>query len=1156
MIQSDQKRGRSLVRFDGKLFLTLSVMLASSMHAEAVPPMLDRLLRPLHRRGSEPESCPDAGIETLARNVDWLENEVQHWGSIVPKTPDIWGEARLTKYRREVEQQLAAEISGFDRDRISGSQTVTDTAFLAAALSLDSQPNLPPGQNAVAAPSASINVANFDRATPVTDIQIGPQTDPRPIFGSQGNVQVNGTFGIEQVAQLDQLHRYLSHLGELRRINEGDDDADAPGYSINMVRIPISVLPGTRSRQGYGAEVTLTASPVMDPSLLPNAFKDLVINDLVDQIAVPMTMFLNQNGDRVPEIVDGAFRFESALPLLNDRVERICQRLLPHTGPLAEFSAERSLRFELYDIQTGRFSESIDLLNFRPFLKDLTILVAFTQAAQAMRTDAGQNRTDRSVSKAINLELSTANQQSLRLSIQNENPLFQASELLAPEAISDAENLLAQLSELTAQSEDLRGFSTLARSIYLPNASTRKSTLPYPPRHLAENIGFQTMAAVVRSTQYAFSQDLLNRQIVHLTDVQGLLREELTAAYEMLSRPELAYLWTDSSDELLAAIRLRQRQSIAAIRTQFIDRAGYRADKTTPALAWAVYVESVLLSERLGQSIDEHLQRPNCEVSLRPRYFGPSPSAEARDLFTQYVASRWPLKIFTIDPVTTEQNIADSSSVYRQMQLAISLAFSGGEIGARAATSMMRAIQRDIATIDLNRTAVGFAHGENTFGWRFYPRFQTPPVEGNLTVAFRDLIAGGPTDAALLRQQQLEPGMRECIAIIITPSFVSDMVVQSSSRWFRLDKPGRTVPSNRETVRYSRSISAMRHTADACVRRPDQYRDGELPRLLTRVQQLDHQLPLQTLRCRLPTENTLGGFELLASGRRELAPELLGWYGAPGYDVGRGGAFFLAGDNFSVHETRVIGGNTSLRDSAVTLVSRQILQIDLPPGLPVISDERIDQIWPHQYAGFVDVHVASPYGVSGHLLIPTVKPGVTRLPPPGPNGGDDGSLVSGAPTLMDTPVQIDVHVEFNKNSWNVESILPRQLSTATIALIQDSGQTMSNATVYLTPESPQGSLPTIKFEGLSVDGQNQLRVGGSDVISKWNSNGSLRKSFVPYIEWWLSVNRPGGALTVSLPPDDHSETLTIRMSAEVEFGSTKIPAIGHTHVMIRLHETK
>ena len=41
-----------------------------------------------------------------------------------------------------------------------------------------------------------------------------------------------------------QKKRYLDFLNQIRRENEGDDTADSPGYSLNLVRIPVSVLPG------------------------------------------------------------------------------------------------------------------------------------------------------------------------------------------------------------------------------------------------------------------------------------------------------------------------------------------------------------------------------------------------------------------------------------------------------------------------------------------------------------------------------------------------------------------------------------------------------------------------------------------------------------------------------------------------------------------------------------------------------------------------------------------------------------------------------------------------------------------------------------------------------------------------------------------------
>lgn len=109
---------------------------------------------------------------------------------------------------------------------------------------------------------------------------------------------------IEPTIYLDQLSRYLNHLQELRRINEGDDTADSPGYSLNPVRIPVSVLPGKKTRKGYGAEITIIAMPYLGRDLLPATFRNLVINDLVDQLAYPMTRVINSENEMVAGYLD------------------------------------------------------------------------------------------------------------------------------------------------------------------------------------------------------------------------------------------------------------------------------------------------------------------------------------------------------------------------------------------------------------------------------------------------------------------------------------------------------------------------------------------------------------------------------------------------------------------------------------------------------------------------------------------------------------------------------------------------------------------------------------------------------------------------------------------------------------------------------------
>src|SRR5262249_51619551 len=98
---------------------------------------------------------------------------------------------------------------------------------------------------------------------------------------------------LEPSIMLNQKARYLNHLHELRRINEGDDTGDSPGYALNLIRVPVSILPGKHPQEGHGAEVTMTLKPYLSDELLPTTFRNLVVNDLLEQIGVPLTQFLN-----------------------------------------------------------------------------------------------------------------------------------------------------------------------------------------------------------------------------------------------------------------------------------------------------------------------------------------------------------------------------------------------------------------------------------------------------------------------------------------------------------------------------------------------------------------------------------------------------------------------------------------------------------------------------------------------------------------------------------------------------------------------------------------------------------------------------------------------------------------------------------------------
>ena len=162
-------------------------------------------------------------VEQLAKRIDHMERSLDEYGSIVIKSPDVWGESRLMRHRSDVENQLKARLNGFDF-RINAVQATRDAAFLATAIALQEQ--LAGGDvnpltgTPVSAAAPSQNPSNVNAATaPLID----PTSANIPRLGFLGNTNTATTFngtpaattikvGIEPVIELDQLNRYLQHL--------------------------------------------------------------------------------------------------------------------------------------------------------------------------------------------------------------------------------------------------------------------------------------------------------------------------------------------------------------------------------------------------------------------------------------------------------------------------------------------------------------------------------------------------------------------------------------------------------------------------------------------------------------------------------------------------------------------------------------------------------------------------------------------------------------------------------------------------------------------------------------------------------------------------------------------------------------------------------
>ncbi len=78
---------------------------------------------------------PRTPLAEMAASIDELEREIDCYGSVAVKQPDVWGEARWTKHRLDYEKVLGAELGNF-KFTVNAKIREADTAFLLNAAAL------------------------------------------------------------------------------------------------------------------------------------------------------------------------------------------------------------------------------------------------------------------------------------------------------------------------------------------------------------------------------------------------------------------------------------------------------------------------------------------------------------------------------------------------------------------------------------------------------------------------------------------------------------------------------------------------------------------------------------------------------------------------------------------------------------------------------------------------------------------------------------------------------------------------------------------------------------------------------------------------------------------------------------------------------------
>jgi hypothetical protein len=734
-------------------------------------------------------------MQELASEVTSLEDQIHHYGSVTVKQPDVWGDADLMGYIQEYEQVMINRLGDF-KDTIQGYIARSDQADMQSMTSLGL--NLGPSTAAIPTPfsayaaSGAVNGAATPTAVSTTSSSGAPQGQVFDVLNqalSNPNATPSAKFSLEPTESLRQNSTYLKVNQGLRRINSGADTAQAAGYGLYLLRVPVSILPGRKTRQGYSAVVTMRAQMVIDPDHLRVTFPKLVFGDLADQLL--RTYADHWKDDDLP----------------NDSSKALCT---PTTR-----------------IRPPRLNAT---------LRSATLTLA--------------------------------------------NPVT------------------------SQQFDDLYGYdemNCLFKTVKGNLTQIGKSSGGNPPRD------------ELRKWLVSY----FNRMYDELKERQLLSG----SAYDYIPQTGAAYARGDKA-------------SLATMRAGWERSAGPGSELASAG--WMVMAQAAVLDRQLKDTLKDmkragHLPLAGDDSLIEGAQFAntaPPHETRTQELWSAFVQNQYPMHVFELDPNIEEQNIYDAFSQRRELQLALAFAVANGNLRADQAIKYTRQMALDMTTIDLNRTQVGFAHENDTFGWYFYPRVQAmDPEHSNLGSCLKTMFCGGFTRDDELCQRRLEPGIRECEVLVVMPNFVPELKLDITTNWEKLTRPGKSKLDYNEMIELGAQVECVKHRAmNVCD--AERYRPGDYERLVSRVEQLEKMLPLQTFSVTVPYQYDLPGAQLFDKGAASLEPEITGYYGLS--YIKRGSPtvaqFFLTGHHFHPTRTRVIIGGTEVHSTV------QVLQFTAVPA--------------------------------------------------------------------------------------------------------------------------------------------------------------------------------------------------------------------------------
>ncbi|MFO0821085.1 MAG: hypothetical protein U1A77_24280 [Pirellulales bacterium] len=824
---------------------------------------------------------PEDSVLALAREVTVLEDEMRREGTITIKQPDVWGDGNMVHYIQEHDRLLADGVKKFD-ETVQALLARSDQAELQASASMAQGLG---GEKPPAAPSATLIDIKSDKAFEPLTTLFGKPTRP--------------TIGLEPT-ELTRQHSTFIHVNQaLRRRNSGDDNSRTAGYGLYKFRIPVSVLPGRETSEGWCGVVNLRARLEVDSANLKHTFPKLVVADVVESLAP-----LIEADWHKPVTPNPVQQMEKLLSPFRDDPEAVeC----------------------LLALGTARETPGVGSRK--------VLIKALDDAIKALVCESGNKKP----------ALTSALVQSRVIADSLPSTGTQAQAGLSTQALATPTTIAAK--------GNIYGDSVEALRLAAKSHFERLSEKPIQPASMElRSFLFEYLG---QAYQIIEKRDLLQQQVSLLDHIAAKIeRGEPLASDE----GKLRDMWLSAFTVTLAG------------------------DDQLPSVTWLLAVQSALQDRNLKRMIMESRQRHGDLSQIEGeessvRFYAPEIAPELTlSLWRGIIESEFPLYVFTLDPQVEEQNVYDAFSRRREMQIALAHALATGKMNANKSLSYSRQLTLDQETIALNRTVVGFNHGRDTFGWYFHPRVQSPPTEStNIGALARMVWSTGPTEHYDLKHRQLEPGIRECEVIVVMPSFVNQVAFDVTSNWERIPHPGKSKRSYEEMVaqggRLHRVQCQLRELMDEQCFRP-----GDSARLVSRVEQLEQMLGMQTHVVRVPYEYEQTGTDLFDKGDVQLRPVVHNFYGLQYVQTGDSveAHFFVAGKHFHPTLTHaILGGSESHSigsDPGVEVISREVLKVKISKLNEKLSPD-----------GLFDLRIATPSGISNVVVIPG-KPAATEPP--------------------------------------------------------------------------------------------------------------------------------------------------------------------------------